>query len=254
MRDRGVGGADRKVRRGDGIGAPRNGSGRSRARSNGAQTGRPYRGGSSCGAARSPDARWVEAARTSVYRSAVASEVLHSQRKSAASVLGGARKDADLALIEGRLSMTDSFAHHLRIDQIRDGELFELVADETERARRPAARPPGAGPAGGAGDASRKGRVIHAEGRVGGLARPGLRDHRRTGAGACRRTVRADLHARPEAAGRRKRSSLARPIATSCSTTAHDRSRCGDRRYAGAGFDPFRAAPAPTPRSRKRAC
>ena len=29
--------------------------------------------------------------------------------------------------------MTDSFAHHLRIDQIRDGELFELAADDAER-------------------------------------------------------------------------------------------------------------------------
>ena len=28
--------------------------------------------------------------------------------------------------------MTDSFAHHLRIDQIRDGELFELAADDAE--------------------------------------------------------------------------------------------------------------------------
>jgi uncharacterized metal-binding protein YceD (DUF177 family) len=29
--------------------------------------------------------------------------------------------------------VTDSFAHHLRIDHIRDGELFELTADEAER-------------------------------------------------------------------------------------------------------------------------
>ena len=29
--------------------------------------------------------------------------------------------------------MTDRFAHHLRIDQIRDGERLDLVADETER-------------------------------------------------------------------------------------------------------------------------
>ena len=29
--------------------------------------------------------------------------------------------------------MTDSFAHHLRINQIRDGELFELAADDAER-------------------------------------------------------------------------------------------------------------------------
>ena len=28
--------------------------------------------------------------------------------------------------------MTDSFAHHVRIEQIRDGELFELSADEAE--------------------------------------------------------------------------------------------------------------------------
>jgi uncharacterized metal-binding protein YceD (DUF177 family) len=29
--------------------------------------------------------------------------------------------------------VSDCFAHHLRIDQIRDGELFELTADEAER-------------------------------------------------------------------------------------------------------------------------
>lgn len=28
--------------------------------------------------------------------------------------------------------MTDSFAHHLRLDQIRDGERLDLVADDTE--------------------------------------------------------------------------------------------------------------------------
>jgi len=30
--------------------------------------------------------------------------------------------------------MTDRFAHHLRLDQIRDGERVDLTADETERA------------------------------------------------------------------------------------------------------------------------
>ena len=30
--------------------------------------------------------------------------------------------------------MIDSFAHHLRLDQIRDGERIDLVADEAERA------------------------------------------------------------------------------------------------------------------------
>ena len=30
--------------------------------------------------------------------------------------------------------MNDSFAHHLRLDQIRDGERIDLVADEGERA------------------------------------------------------------------------------------------------------------------------
>ena len=29
--------------------------------------------------------------------------------------------------------MTDRFAHQLRLDQIRDGERLDLVADETER-------------------------------------------------------------------------------------------------------------------------
>ncbi|MFL6759844.1 YceD family protein [Sphingomonas sp.] len=29
--------------------------------------------------------------------------------------------------------MTDRFAHHLRLDQVRDGERLDLVADETER-------------------------------------------------------------------------------------------------------------------------
>src|SRR5438105_15701465 len=30
--------------------------------------------------------------------------------------------------------MTDSFAHHLRLDQLRDGERIDLAADEAERA------------------------------------------------------------------------------------------------------------------------
>ena len=30
--------------------------------------------------------------------------------------------------------MTDRFAHHLRLDQVRDGDRLDLVADETERA------------------------------------------------------------------------------------------------------------------------
>ena len=30
--------------------------------------------------------------------------------------------------------MTDRFAHHLRLDQVRDGERLDLVADEAERA------------------------------------------------------------------------------------------------------------------------
>ncbi len=83
--------------------------------------------------------------------------------------------------------MTDSFAHHVRIEHIRDGELFELVADEGERGSvaqrlglqalsRLEARAM----------VHRKGQVVHAEGRVTAVARSGLRDHRRAGAGACR--------------------------------------------------------------------
>lgn len=63
--------------------------------------------------------------------------------------------------------MTDSFAHHVRIDQIRDGELFELSADEAEcdavaqrlglqALTRLEARAM----------LHRKGQVVHAEGRV----------------------------------------------------------------------------------------
>lgn len=63
--------------------------------------------------------------------------------------------------------MTDSFAHQVRIDQIRDGELFELAADEAECAsiaqrlglegiKRLEARAM----------LHRKGQVVHAEGRV----------------------------------------------------------------------------------------
>jgi uncharacterized metal-binding protein YceD (DUF177 family) len=63
--------------------------------------------------------------------------------------------------------VTDSFAHHVRIEQVRDGELFELVADEAEcdsvaqrlglqALSRLEARAM----------LHRKGHVIHAEGRV----------------------------------------------------------------------------------------
>ena len=63
--------------------------------------------------------------------------------------------------------MTDSFAHHLRIDHIRDGELFELVADEAERnsiAQRLGLQALSRLEARAM--LHRKGNVIHAEGRV----------------------------------------------------------------------------------------
>lgn len=63
--------------------------------------------------------------------------------------------------------MTDSFAHHVRIDQVRDGELFELVADEGERdsvAQRLGLQTIGRLEARAM--LHRKGHVVHAEGRV----------------------------------------------------------------------------------------
>ena len=63
--------------------------------------------------------------------------------------------------------MTDSFAHHVRIDQVRDGEVFELVADDAEResiADRLGLQSLGRLEARAM--VHRKGHVIHAEGRV----------------------------------------------------------------------------------------
>jgi uncharacterized metal-binding protein YceD (DUF177 family) len=63
--------------------------------------------------------------------------------------------------------VTDSFAHCVRIDQVRDGELFELVADEAERdsiAHRLGLQSLGRLEARAM--LHRKGHVIHAEGRV----------------------------------------------------------------------------------------
>ena len=75
--------------------------------------------------------------------------------------------------------MTDRFAHHLRLDQVRDGERLDLAADEAERAAI----------AKRLGLASldrldahvcleRTGEVIRAKGRLHRLARPKLRRHR----------------------------------------------------------------------------
>ena len=63
--------------------------------------------------------------------------------------------------------MTDRFAHHLRLDQIRDGERLDLVADEAERqaiARR--LRLDSLGRLEAHGTLSRNGEVVRADGRL----------------------------------------------------------------------------------------
>jgi uncharacterized metal-binding protein YceD (DUF177 family) len=63
--------------------------------------------------------------------------------------------------------MTDRFAHHLRLDQIRDGERLDLVADEAERqaiARR--LRLDSLGRLEAHATLSRNGEVVRADGRL----------------------------------------------------------------------------------------
>ena len=65
--------------------------------------------------------------------------------------------------------MTDAFVHHLRIDQIRDGERLDLAADESERnaiARRLGLESLSCLEAHAA--LSRKGAVVRAQGRLAG--------------------------------------------------------------------------------------
>ena len=56
------------------------------------------------------------------------------QRGGASRACRAARGDAAHRARAGEDRMTDRFAHQLRLDQIRDGERLDLVADEAERA------------------------------------------------------------------------------------------------------------------------
>src|SRR4051812_6777265 len=49
-------------------------------------------------------------------------------------IMGEARASEPGRARRRKIWMTDSFAHHLRLDQIREGERVDLSADEGERA------------------------------------------------------------------------------------------------------------------------
>src|SRR5947209_16042 len=57
-----------------------------------------------------------------------------ARRGPASAIQPTAGFDAAGANRTGTNSMTDGFARHLRLDQVRDGERLDLVADEEERA------------------------------------------------------------------------------------------------------------------------
>ena len=100
--------------------------------------------------------------------------------------------DVDSSELEqGEIAMTDRFAHQLRLDQIRDGERLDLVADEAERAaiaRRLGLPSLDRLEAHVALGPDRRDRPCRGAARR--SARPELRRHRRSGRGACRRAVR----------------------------------------------------------------
>ena len=145
-----------------------------------------------------------------------------------------------------RADRMSDFAHRLPLDQIRDGDRLDLVADDAECARhRRAAGPALARPAGGA-------------------CRAGARRARRCAppAGSRRRSTQGcvatgepvpahidepfELLFVPEPKGRRRRGGRAgrRTNSTPCSTTAPAIDLGGgDRRYAGAGARPLSAQP-----------
>ena len=130
--------------------------------------------------------------------------------------------------------MSERFAHQLRLDQIRDGERLDLVADEAERWaiaerlglpastgwRRMCAEPN-----------RRRGSRRRPAGR---RARAELRRHRRAGRRACRRAVPLRSCRSRRAVARTRRSSSARRLRHGVLRRRDNRCWRGDWRHAGA--------------------
>ena len=106
----------------------------------------------------------------------------HLFGRSAAAVLTRLRERELADLMEGERSMTSDFAHQLTLDQIRDGERLDLVADDAECGRSRAARP----------------------------------SPRSTGSTPCRLSRDGDRVARDRATARRRCNSAASPPASRC--------------------------------------
>ena len=148
-----------------------------------------------------------------------------------------ARASADLDdIAQGRLHMTDGFAHRLRLDQIRDGERLDLSADEAER-RAIAERLglPSIDRLEAHATLARKGRARPRRGTARRRARAKLRRHRRAGRRACRRAVRHCCSCpSPRPAARRGDRARRRGLRRRLLRRRGDRPRQRDRRLAGA--------------------
>ena len=160
------------------------------------------------------------------------------------------------ALAEGRIRMIDSFAHHLRLDQIRDGERIDLVRRRSRtHGDLRAARAEAVDRLDAHATLSRNGDVVRAAG-------PARRVARSRAASITRDPVAAHIDEpfelmfmpEPPAAGPTKRSSLARAIATWFFTTAaRSTSAAPSPTRSRSASTLIRGAPAPMPRSRKPA-
>ena len=168
--------------------------------------------------------------------------------------LGGV---SDREVIEGPHRVSD-FAHRLPLDQIRDGDRLDLVADDGECAAiaerlgllsldRLEAHAV----------LSRDGQKVRATGRLKAALEQACVATGEPVAGACRRAVRAVVRARAAGSARptRRSSSARADLDTVFHDGVGDRARQRDRRHAGAGARSLSAQRrTPTRRSRKRAC
>ena len=133
----GVGGADRALHRSDGNASIANWASATRpwARPCASWSARSA-GGSSCGGAVAGEADWARRRATACTSEAIGRRRCAHCAAALASLDGGSSSDAR-ATCRREARNERHFAHQLRLDQIRDGERIDLVADERNARRSP---------------------------------------------------------------------------------------------------------------------
>ena len=140
--------------------------------------------------------QWQAAARESVYRRDVDPDALGHTAGWLREFWSGLQGVDVKAIAAGEIAVTDTFAHELRLDQIRDGERIDLIADDSERraiAKRFDLDTLDRLEAHAV--CSRDGDIIRVKGRLARIAGAKLRRHQRADRQPRRRTVRPDVHA-----------------------------------------------------------